>query len=53
VVLKKKTSKLGKKNEEVSKRNYMTDSIGSICIKTECEGTGCTCACKACEAKDE
>jgi hypothetical protein len=31
----------------------MLDSIGSVCVKAECEGTDCVCACKACEAKDE
>jgi hypothetical protein len=29
----------------------MVDSIGTVCIKEECEGTEYTCACKACENK--
>jgi hypothetical protein len=31
----------------------MSDSIGSVCSKEECKDTEYTCACKACEAKDE
>jgi hypothetical protein len=27
----------------------MLDSIGSVCVKTDCEGTEFVCACKACE----
>ncbi len=27
----------------------MTDTIGSVCVKEECEGTEYICACKKCE----
>lgn len=30
----------------------MKDSIGSVCIKEECEGTEYTCACQKCEKED-
>lgn len=29
----------------------MTDTIGSSCIKKECEDTDYVCACKTCEEK--
>jgi hypothetical protein len=31
----------------------MSDTIGSVCVKDECEGTEYVCACKICEAMDE
>lgn len=31
----------------------MLDSIGSSCIKEECEDTEYSCACKICEKEDE
>lgn len=31
----------------------MTDSIGSVCIKDDCNGTEFSCACKKCEATNE
>lgn len=31
----------------------MIDSIGSVCCCEDCKGTEYSCACKACEKKDE
>lgn len=31
----------------------MTDTIGSSCIKKECEDTEYECACKTCEEENE
>lgn len=31
----------------------MLDTIGSVCVKTDCEGTECVCACKTCEKDNE
>jgi hypothetical protein len=31
----------------------MLDTIGSVCVKAECEGAECVCACKACEKENE
>jgi len=31
----------------------MTDSLGSVCCKKDCEGTEFSCACKQCDKKEE
>jgi len=31
----------------------MTDSIGSVCCKEDCEGTEYSCACKECRENSE